>query len=137
MGRIIVEQIITADGFVQDADGGMRFMDAAPIDSTDSDQLALLEHVGAIVLGRKTYEMFVEYWPAVDPADEPVAEPINTLPKHVVSNTIDRAPWGPHAAAVVDFGDQAGDALIRQQGRDGVGEVCDMQQRQLRVGGTG
>jgi hypothetical protein len=23
MGRIIVEQIITADGFVQDADGGM------------------------------------------------------------------------------------------------------------------
>ncbi len=105
MGRIIVEQIITADGFVQDADGGMGFMDAAPIDSTDSDQLALLDHVGAIVLGRKTYEMFVEYWPAVDPAIEPVAEPINTLPKHVVSNTIDGAPWGEHDAAVVESGD--------------------------------
>ena len=50
MGRIIVEQIITADGFVQDSDGGMSFMDAAPIDSTDSDQLEMLEHVGAIVL---------------------------------------------------------------------------------------
>ncbi len=105
MGRVIVEQIITADGFVQDADGGMKFMDAAPIDSTDSDQLAMLDRVGAIVLGRRTYDMFVEYWPRVDPADEPVAERINTLPKHVVSSTLAAAPWGHHRAAVVEHGD--------------------------------
>lgn len=105
MGRIIVEQIITADGFVQDTDGGMKFMDAAPIDSTDSDQLDMLERVGAIVLGRKTYEMFVEYWPAVDPNDEPVAAPINTLPKYVVSSTIKAAPWGGYAPAIVEAGD--------------------------------
>ncbi|GMM96155.1 dihydrofolate reductase family protein [Microbacterium luteum] len=105
MGRIIVEQIITADGFVQDSDGGMSFMDAAPIDSTDSDQLEMLEHVGAIVLGRKTYEMFVEYWPNVDPRDEPVAGPINTLPKHIVSSSIGAAPWGDHAPGIVEPGD--------------------------------
>lgn len=105
MGRIIVEQIITADGFVQDSDGGMKFMDAAPIDSTDSEQLDMLERVGAIVLGRRTYEMFVTYWPAVDPADEPVAGPINRLPKHVVSNTIDDAPWGGLTPATVEPGE--------------------------------
>nr|WP_314845335.1 dihydrofolate reductase family protein [uncultured Microbacterium sp.] len=105
MGQIIVEQIITADGFVQDSDGGMKFMDAAPIDSTDSEQLEMLERVGAIVLGRNTYEMFVAYWPTVDPHDEPVAEKINSLPKHVVSGTIETAPWGRHTAAVVEPGD--------------------------------
>ena len=105
MGRISVEQIITADGFVQDAEGGMKFMSAAPIDSTDSDQIRLLEQTGAIVLGRKTYEMFADYWPTVDPADEPVATLINSLPKHVVSNTIDVAPWGPHREATVEPGD--------------------------------
>jgi dihydrofolate reductase len=105
MGRIIVEQIITADGFVQDSEGGMKFMDAAPIDSTDSDQLEMIGRVGAIVLGRNTYGMFVDYWPTVDRADEPVAAPINSLPKHVVSNTLEAAPWGEHAAAVVEAGD--------------------------------
>lgn len=105
MGRIIVEQIITADGFVQDSEGGMKFMNAAPIDSTDSDQIQLLERAGAIVLGRRTYEMFVDYWPAVDPADEPVAALINSLPKHVVSKTINVAPWGPHREATVHPGD--------------------------------
>jgi dihydrofolate reductase len=105
MRRIIVEQIITADGFVQDTDGGMKFMDAAPLDGADADQLEMLTRVGAIVLGRKTYEMFVEYWPGVDPRREPVAEPINSLPKHVVSNTIDVAPWGEHTPAIVEPGD--------------------------------
>jgi dihydrofolate reductase len=105
MGRVIVEQIITADGFVQDSDGGMKFMNAAPIDSTDSEQLDMIARVGAIVLGRNTYDAFVGYWPTVDPSDEPVAAPINSLSKHIVSNTLTSAPWGDHAAAVVEPGD--------------------------------
>lgn len=105
MGQIIVEQIITADGFVQDTDGGMKFMNAAPIDSTDSNQLDMLSRVGAIVLGRHTYEMFAGYWPRVDPDDEPVASSINSLPKHIVSNTLDSAPWGDHAPAFIEHGD--------------------------------
>jgi dihydrofolate reductase len=114
MGQIIVEQIITADGFVQDSDGGMKFMDAAPIDSTDSDQLRMLERVGAIVLGRNTYEMFVGYWPSVDPHDEPAAEAINSLPKHIISNTIEAAPWGQHVPGVVEPGDPL-ETIVRLQ----------------------
>lgn len=121
MGRITVEQIITADGFVQDSDGGRKFMNAAPIDSTDSDQLGLLERTGAIVLGRKTYEMFVDYWPAVDPTDEPVAALVNSLPKHVVSNTIEVAPWGAHRAAIVEPGDPV--AALSRLRTDVDGEV--------------
>ncbi|MFF0911804.1 hypothetical protein ACFWZW_14020 [Microbacterium enclense] len=69
MSRIIVEQLITADGFVQDSDSGMKFMDVEPIDDTDSEQLRMLSRIGGIVLGRRTYEMFSSYWPTIDPAD--------------------------------------------------------------------
>lgn len=112
MGRIVVEQIITADGFVQDTDGGMKFMDAAPIDTADADQLDMLRRVGAIVLGRNTYTMFADYWPTADPVEEPVANPINSLPKHVISSTLESAPWGDHAPAIVESGN-AVDTLVR------------------------
>ncbi len=94
MGRIIVEQIISADGMAQDSDGGMKFMTVAEPDDADDDQLRMLESVDAIVFGRTTYGMFADYWPVADPDRYPVAKPIESLPKHVVSNTLDAAPWG-------------------------------------------
>lgn len=113
MGRLIVEQIISADGYAAEPDGGIGFfIDARDINEADQDQLRLLERVGAIVLGRTTYRMFADYWPDADPVQEPVAVPINTLPKYVVSNTLDQAPWGMHGdAATVLRGD--GTASVR------------------------
>ncbi|WP_438853570.1 dihydrofolate reductase family protein [Agromyces sp. M3QZ16-3] len=95
MGRLIVEQIVTVDGYAADADGGIGFFEKVPdFDATDHDQLAFLEGVDAILLGANTYRMFADYWPNADPAVEAVAEPIARLPKHVVSNSLARAPWG-------------------------------------------
>ncbi|WP_457096690.1 dihydrofolate reductase family protein [Lysobacter sp. P5_B9] len=113
MGRLIVEQIISADGYAAELDGGIGFfVDARGINEADQDQLRLLEGVGAIVLGRTTYRMFADYWPEADPAQEPVAVPLNTIPKYVVSNTLDEAPWGKRGdAATVLRGD--GTASVR------------------------
>lgn len=113
MGRLIVEQIISADGYAAEPDGGIGFfVDARSINEADQDQLQLLERVGAIVLGRTTYRMFADYWPEADPAQEPVAAPLNTLPKYVVSNTLDEAPWGKRGdAATILRGD--GTASVR------------------------
>jgi dihydrofolate reductase len=95
MGRLIVEQIVSVDGYAADADGGIGYFEAVDgLDATDHEQLAWLGGVDAILLGANTYRMFADYWPAADPAVEPVAEPIARLPKHVVSNSLDRAPWG-------------------------------------------
>lgn len=97
MGRIIVEQIVSADGFAAETDGGIGFFAAAAELTTpevEDEQLRMLETVDAIVLGRTTYAMFEAYWPDVSPQVERVAAPINALPKYVVSSTLSQAPWG-------------------------------------------
>jgi riboflavin biosynthesis pyrimidine reductase len=102
MGRLIVEQIVTADGYAADSDGGMKFIATTVTDDyeIDTEQLEMLRTVDAIVLGATTYRMFADYWPTASVEEDPVAEPINRLPKHVVSNTLDRAPWGDGEIAI-------------------------------------
>lgn len=110
---ITLEQIVSADGFAAEPDGGMRFVEATtPADDlADEAQLAMLESIDAILLGRTTYEMFADYWPTADPALERVASTINRLPKLVVSSTLERAPWGDGEIEIVRPEPSAADAV--------------------------
>lgn len=102
MGTLVVEQIVSVDGYAADADGGLGFIDSARGgDPNDHDQLAFLADVDAILLGANTYRMFADYWPTADPAVEVVAEPINRLPKFVMSNSLESAPWGDGAIEIL------------------------------------
>ncbi|MEV4776712.1 dihydrofolate reductase family protein [Microbacterium sp. LWH12-1.2] len=102
MGLLTVEQIVSVDGYAAEPDGGIGFMDAADVgNANDDDQLAFLQGVDAILLGANTYRMFAGYWPTADPEVEVVAEPINRLPKFVISNTLTEAPWGDGAIEIL------------------------------------
>jgi dihydrofolate reductase len=121
MGRIIVEQVVSADGFATDRDGGIGFASAffagaSASAALEEEQLRLLAGVGAIVLGRNTYRMFEAHWPGAQPAEQPVAGPINALPKFVVSSTLATAPWGAHASLEILRGD-AVDAVLALRDR--------------------
>jgi dihydrofolate reductase len=53
---------------------------------------ALMEGNDAMLLGRKTYDGFAEYWPQADP-DDPMTKQMNSSQKYVVSTTLTEATW--------------------------------------------
>jgi dihydrofolate reductase len=99
---IIVDQIVSIDGWAARTNGEIDFFVEREglVDSVgDADRIS---RVAAVVLGAQTYREFSAYWPTQDPK-----LPINRLPKHVLSTTLDQAPWGEMAAARVEHGSAA------------------------------
>ena len=100
MRRLILEEWLSLDGFAVDKDGKLDFFPASETDQfSGRDQLAFLDSIDTILLGRKTYELFVAFWPTATTDKEIIAERLNTLPKLVFSNTTTRSGGDPEACA--------------------------------------
>ncbi len=93
MNKLIVSNLVTLDGFVSGPDGELDWFCA------DAEFLceatALCQSIGAIVFGRRTYEMMAAYWPREEAikGDPVIAERMNNLPKFVVSTTLSQLLW--------------------------------------------
>ncbi len=97
MGQIVVTEFITLDGVAADpggaeglAGGGWSFQfdRGKEGDQFKYDELFASD---AHLLGRNTYRAFAEAWPS---RTGDFANRFNTLPKYVVSTTLDEADWG-------------------------------------------
>ena len=112
---------MSLDGNVADREGKLDFFTSlAPEQNkySDADQLKFLESVDTILLGRKTYELFAEFWPEATTETEIIADKLNETKKIVFSNTITKAPWGRWPEAEVISGDAA-DAIRRLKSMPG------------------
>jgi dihydrofolate reductase len=98
MRRIVVSEFVTLDGVMEDPGGAEAFdrggwafqFERGP----DGDKFKLDEvlEADALLLGRKTYDGFAKAWPTV--TDEVgFAEKMNSMPKYVVSSTLESADW--------------------------------------------
>ena len=106
MRKLILEEWLSLDGYAEDANGKLDFFPSTEANKfSDRDQLAFLESVDAILLGRRTYELFAEFWPTATTDTEIIADRLNELPKFVFSSTLRDAPWGKWAPATVINGD--------------------------------
>ena len=98
MGDIVVSEFITLDGVMQDPGGADTFdrggwafqFDRGP--EGNKFKFDEVMAAGALQLGRLTYEGFAKAWPSVQD-DSGFAEKLNTMPKYVVSTTIENAGW--------------------------------------------
>jgi dihydrofolate reductase len=119
MKKLILEEWLSLDGFAVDKNGKLDFFPASETDKfSDRDQLEFLNTVDTILLGRKTYELFVDFWPTATTDKEIIAERLNTLPKLVFSNTLREAPWGKWRPPRVVRGDAVAE-IRRLKEQDG------------------
>ena len=97
MRKIIVTEFITLDGVVE-APGGNEtphphggWMSAYGTPETGKYKVDELAGVDALLLGKTTYENFAAYWPGQTGAG--FADPINRMPKYVVSRSLQKVEW--------------------------------------------
>jgi dihydrofolate reductase len=96
MGRIVVSDNVSLDGVVQDPAGDEGFKVGGWVglikDRPELTKLALDEALGAeaLLLGRRSYEWFGARWPS---RSGELADRLNSLPKYVVSSTLENPEW--------------------------------------------
>ncbi|HEX3359717.1 MAG TPA: dihydrofolate reductase family protein [Solirubrobacterales bacterium] len=112
MGKIVVSTNMTLDGVVQDPDGAEGFERGGWFGRTggqDLEQWAGLmaeeaQDAAALLLGRRSDEWFASRWSS---RDGEWADRLNSLPKYVVSSTLDAPRWTNATVLTGDAVDEA------------------------------
>jgi dihydrofolate reductase len=96
VGRIVVTEYISVDGVVEAPSGTEEFARVGWTDAfsrgPEGDQFKLDETMAsdALLLGRVTYEGFAPVWPHFEGE---FADKFNSMPKYVVSSTLENPEW--------------------------------------------
>jgi dihydrofolate reductase len=144
MRKLIVPQFLTLDG-VSQAPGGREEDQEAGFDyggwqmkymnEEDGEAMApIFDNMGAMLLGRKTYDIFADYWPhagdgqqeLIGEDDASIAKLMNSVPIYVASHADSVKEW--------DGGD------VTHLGEDLVGEINAIKQlegKDIIVWGSG
>ena len=127
MRKLMVTTFLSLDGVMQGPGGGdedrtggfehggwsVPYFDSMVLDRMTQ----LVDRAGALLLGRRTYEIFAATWPLAA-ADDPIGAKLNRMPKFVASRTLDTVTWenstllaGDVAEAVRDLKRGDGDEI--------------------------
>jgi dihydrofolate reductase len=119
VGRIVVTEFVSLDGVMEDPGGAEDFKHGGwtfEINRGDEgDKFKLDESLSseALLLGRVTYEGFAKAWPS---REGEFADKFNSMPKYVVSSTLEEPEWNN---STVLTGDVAEEVAKLKQEHDG------------------
>ena len=97
MRKVIASEYVTLDGVMEDPGGAEGFKYGGWSFQFWSEEAAKYKYdelfaSDALLLGRVTYQGFAAAWPTMKDTGE-FGERMNSLPKYVVSTTLDKAEW--------------------------------------------
>src|SRR5687768_4732783 len=121
--RIVVTEFVSLDGVMEAPGGEPNFkypgwsFEFERGDDGNQFKLDETRSADALLIGRKTYESFAGAWP--DREGE-FADKFNTMPKYVVSSTLDNPDWNN---TTVLKGDAAEEAAKLKEEIDGIIQV--------------
>jgi dihydrofolate reductase len=118
MAKIIISENVTLDGVVQDPTGDEGFRVGgwfSQVENRDREEWARVEldealGAEALLLGRRTYEFFAARWPT---RGGQWADRLNSLPKYVVSATLQDPSWNNSTVLTGDLVDQV--SMLRRK----------------------
>jgi dihydrofolate reductase len=143
MGKLIVTEFLTLDGVAQGPGGPDEDRDdgfahggwQAPVADPESGDVMYeqAQTMDALLLGRRTYEIFSEFWPKAPP-EIPFTGLLNGVPKYVASRTLVE-PLAWHGATLLT-GDFAASVTAIKERHDEVHVIgsLDLVQSLLQLG---
>jgi len=108
MGKIVMSQFVSLDGVIEDPDGGEGSRVGGWVgkinDREEVNKVKLDEALGteALLLGRRSYEFFAARWAS---RGGDLADRLNSLPKYVVSSTLENPDWDNSTVLIGDAAD--------------------------------
>ena len=120
MSRVIVIEFVSLDRVIQDPDGsegsaqgGWAFRYGPEAVAGDKFGLGEVLGTGAMLLGRRTWQLFARIWPG---RDDPFSAKMNAMPKLVVSRSLEHADGWQNSTVLP--GDLVTEVGKRKQERD-------------------
>jgi dihydrofolate reductase len=111
MGKIVITEFVSLDGVMEDPGGSEDYKHGGwtfEIDRGEEGDKFKLDEIyeaEAQLLGRVTYEGFAAAWPTREESGG-FAERMNSMPKYVVSSTLEEASWNNTTILHGDLADE-------------------------------
>jgi dihydrofolate reductase len=119
VGRIVVTEFVSLDGVMEAPGGGEDFrhggwsFEISRGEEGDKFKLDEALEATALLLGRVTYEGFAAAWPS---REGEFADKFNTMPKYVVSSTLEEPEWNNTTVLKGDVAEEVAKLRREQDG---------------------